>query len=205
MARLSPDSTDGGLGTGGTRGGNSRKFQYALGFSQIVGKHELKYGAQLKPRYLEVAGWSGRLGTGLYEFRGDFTQGPDPLLPSPNTGNAFADLTLGLISGGEFPILPENHSIAEQYAWYFEDTWRVTPRLTLNLGLRYDFSMPGWEVDNRNARFDPLIANPLGEMTGPNTNGQTLNEFVGRPLLGGVVFCGQSGERRQKTDHRDRL
>ena len=179
-----------GLGTIGIQGFNSRKFQYVLGFSQIVSKHELKYGAQLKPRYFDAAGWAGRLQEGIYEFIGGFTRGPDPRLPSRNTGNAFADLTLGLISKGEFPILPENHSIAEQYAWYFEDTWRATPRLTLNLGLRYDFSMPGWEVNNRNARFDPFIANPLGEMTGPNTNGQTLNEFFGCPLLGGTVFAG---------------
>ena len=182
----------GTLGWGvGSTSISGRKFQYALGVSQIMGKHELKYGAQLKPRYVDEPFRTLQLHVGIYNFGGGFTKGPNPLLPSPNTGNPFADLTLGSISGGEFSIFPENHPIVEQYAWYFEDTWRITPRLTLNLGLRYDFSMPVREVNNRNAKFDPFIANPVGEMTGPNTNGQTLNDFFGRPLLGGIVFAGR--------------
>ena len=59
------------------------------------------------------------------------------------TGNGFADLTLGLIGGGEFVNHFQSTTFAEQYAFYFEDTWKVTPKLTLNLGIRYDWSTPG--------------------------------------------------------------
>jgi hypothetical protein len=191
------------LGAGVGRSGDNRKVTYALGFSNIRGNHELKWGTQLRPRYTDGNGCNDVNVTGRYQF-GGFTSGPDPISPSVDTGNGFADLTLGLVGGGNFTNMFCNAATNGMYAWYFEDAFRVTRRLTLNLGVRYDFAQPGLGKDNQNVKFDPFIQNPLGEQSGPNTDGKTLNQWFqdnyGHPLLGGFVFAGTHGYGGRLTD-----
>lgn len=191
------------LGTDSGFSGRDRRYQYAIGVSQIKGKHQFKYGAQMKPGYSDAFGENDRALVGRYDFSGGFTSGPDPLTPTAFTGNGFADLYLGLIDKGEFVNHFQNHAKAGQYAWYFEDTWKVSDRLTLNLGVRYDFSQPGAEVNDQNVKFDPFYANPVGELRGPNTGGGTVNDALGRPVMGAFLFATSpefSGRRITDTD-----
>ena len=67
-----------------------------------------------------------------------------------------------LIGGGayyeiQFEVASENY----QYAGFAQDNWKVTPKLTLNLGLRYDVSLPRTERHNRMNWFDPNVVSPL--------------------------------------------
>ena len=94
---------------------------------------------------------------------------------SQNTGNAFAAFLLGYASGGGV----ETPRIVRQYyrylGGYFQDDWKLTPRLTLNLGLRYEFTssvkggaytgLTTWEDLSTGKRdgfsnFDPTVPNP---------------------------------------------
>ena len=84
----------------------------------------------------------------------------------------------------QFQPATENY----QYAWFAQDNWKVTPKLTLNLGLRYDVSLPRTDRLNHQNWFDPNAVNPL--------NGGTITyqdpltgQNVTRPLLGGEVFA----------------
>ncbi len=62
------------------------------------------------------------------------------------------------------------------YGAYIQDDWKALPRLTVNLGLRYDLDIPRTERHNRMEAFNPTVASPLAETTG----------ITG--LSGGVVF-----------------
>ena len=177
------------LGSDSGFGGLDNRYQFGTGISQIVGNHQIKYGAVFRPRYSWSFNENDRALTGRYDFSGTFTQGPNPLSPDALTGNGFADLTLGLIGAGEFVNHFQATQAAEQYAFYFEDTWKVTSKLTLNLGIRYDWSTPGKEVNNQNVKFDPRFPNPVGQLSGPNTGGGTVNDVLGHQVLGAYIFA----------------
>ena len=120
------------------------QFQYVNTLSWLLGAHSLKIGADLmapmKNEYLDIPSTRGNLG-----FTNQFT------------GNAYADFLLGYVRQAEL----SNVHIVDQRLWstafYVQDDWRVNDRLTLNLGLRYDFMTPSYEANNRMANFDPAV------------------------------------------------
>jgi hypothetical protein len=83
------------------------------------------------------------------------------------TGRAVGDFLLGLPSQlalTSFSVLDQRQLM---YFGFFQDDWKITPRLTLNLGMRYEFATPVLEKDNRFANFDPgtgtmIFAKPDG-------------------------------------------
>lgn len=90
-------------------------------------------------------------------------------------------MLLGIGSG----TMTQNSKIADTtsyyYAWYFADDWKVSRKLTLNLGFRYEVEVPRTERHNRMNYFDPNVPSPLA---GP----------AGLPgLTGGIVFVGVNG------------
>ncbi len=79
------------------------------------------------------------------------------------TGNAYASFLLGDVNSG---FLSDNSYLLEtggrfkQYAAYVQDDWKVIPKLTVNLGLRYQIFTPYIEEHNRESWFNPNLSNP---------------------------------------------
>jgi len=192
----------GGYGDFGNSGlsyynGNNGNFAYNVNFSKEHGRHDFKWGFQWI--YDPQDQINGLGTTGDYNFTGQFTQGNNPLEPTANTGDAFADFLLGYPYSGGISSGQTFTASSKYAAWYFLDNWRATPRLTFNLGLRYEFTDDFTDRFNETGGFDPFIQNPIGNQIGPNTNGGTLNQSLGRTLYGGMVFAGTAdvnGNRR---------
>jgi Carboxypeptidase regulatory-like domain/TonB-dependent Receptor Plug Domain/TonB dependent receptor len=96
-------------------------------------------------------------------------------------GNAWASYLLGAPSGGNVPVNLFPHFIWDFVAPWIQDDWRITNKLTLNLGFRWDFNGPVKEEQDRlNYAFDPAIVNPVSAR-------------VGQPVFGGIQFLGVNG------------
>src|SRR4029077_19563776 len=105
-------------------------------------------------------------------------------------GNEVASLLLGLPSSGSAPYnAGEGEWYTRYWGAYVQDDWRVTPKLTLNYGLRLEHEDGLREVDNRQTvGFDQTAINPIDGMV--NKTGTLLQ---GRTLRGGLIFAGVSG------------
>ena len=117
----------------------------------IRGSHTIKVGVDAKR---VQRGFTQILGdpAGSFSFGTGFTG--DPNAPS-DTGNAFADFLLGIPSRGS---IIRNSGLAglrsNEFTAYFQDTWKVTPKLTFNYGIRYEILSPQHEMYDRQTNFD---------------------------------------------------
>ncbi|MCU1328607.1 MAG: TonB-dependent receptor, plug, partial [Bryobacterales bacterium] len=82
------------------------------------------------------------------------------------TGSALAALQLGWVQQASLLATDPILSRADSYGFYIQDDWRVSPKLTLNLGVRWDIDQPRWEKNNRQNSFDPLPINPVSNTPG---------------------------------------
>ena len=150
--------------------------------TKVRGNHVLKFGWE--GRLLRVNDIEAGSSTGNFSFNPGMTQGPNPNVASLTGGNSIASLLLGIGSGSMIQDSKDAATQSYYYGAYFQDDWKVTSKLTLNLGLRYDLDVPRTERYNRMETFDPNIASPLAAATGiPN-------------LVGGLVFPGVDGASR---------
>lgn len=153
-----------GIGSGAagtTTGTRHHVYQWVDNLKVIRGRHTLTVGADIRLNYDFEA--DDFLGTGSLNFNGDYTAltpTSGGLPAGANAGNAVADLLLGLpISVSAPPPLGTDllHVKGTNYNFFFQDDFRITPRLTLNLGLRYEIPADyhsttggGWTLDAAN-------------------------------------------------------
>lgn len=86
---------------------------------------------------------------GLYVFAGLYSSQVVGTIGSP-----IADLLLGQTYYTRISAGAKNDLRNFNYGFYINDSWKVTPKLTLNLGLRYELQSPSWEVNQQSANFD---------------------------------------------------
>ncbi len=120
-------------------------YEPKVDVSYSMGKHAMKFGFSYN-RYTKNQQLFG-MEQGDYSFGGV-------------TGDSFMDMALGLSTGyGQFQAVPIRHYVNQTPSVYALDNWHVTPRLSLQLGLRYDALPHAWERSNQVANFDEAAYN----------------------------------------------
>jgi hypothetical protein len=137
----------------------------------LRGRHNLKFGAESRVLDFNEGQWNDV--TGNYSFSRTFTQGPIATNTSRNAGYGWASFLLGNVSGGDIQEMEPISTRGLYSGFFIQDDWRVTERLTLNLGLRYDITIGDREKYNRLAYLDLNATSPLAAAAGlPNLKGQ---------------------------------
>ncbi len=163
--------------TFGPNWGNGSVFSFSDQWSisetlnKLISRHSLKFGfeGRLKlDNQQNPASWFG-----VFSFTRGFTQ-RDPLRAEAAAGNSFASLLLGHPASGFIPIRPALALGSRYYGLFLQDDWRITNKLTVNLGLRWDYESPISErYDRQNRGFDWQGQSPL-QVPGMSLRGRIL-------------------------------
>jgi Carboxypeptidase regulatory-like domain/TonB dependent receptor-like, beta-barrel len=121
-------------------------YSYSSGLSWVHGKHNFKFGGEQRLFFNDFQQPS--YPTGYFHFAQEVTESVINAF-NPDEGNPFADILLGVGDYGGIAIYPEVFNKSKETAFYAQDDWKVTPKLSLNLGLRYEWSSPYTERYNR--------------------------------------------------------
>jgi len=165
--------------------------QFNTSATKTTSRHIFKWGMdyrKLMINFLQLGQPSGQ-----YSFDTRWTQ-LDPNNSSATAGFGLASMLLGIPSGGSMSHDPTPASASSYWAWYFQDDWKLTPRLTVNLGLRYELDVPRTERYDRLAFFKLDQASPLAGKVPANPF------FDGSKLVGAMNFTTSDNRRQTPTD-----
>jgi hypothetical protein len=137
------------------------------------GRHALKFGAEVRVGANNEI--RDRSSSGSFGITPLITGKPGVA----NTGNSLASFLLGEVNSASIQVSDKIQSRAQYMAYFAQDDWRLTDRLTLNLGIRYEAELPRYEANDKQSSFDPLAINPVS----------------GTPGI--VTFSGQNGVPRR--------
>lgn len=161
----------------------NNNFQIVPSFTRLQGNHNIKFGADLRK-----VTWSQTVsnqGAGFFNFDKKFTRS-DPFANATDTisGSAMAALLLGYPDSGSLSYTQSPYLSSHFLAFYVQDTWKVTPKLTLTAGIRWEAEVPYVE------RYDRIVH-------GFDRTRELLGVTVpGMSLRGGLLLAGIDGNPR---------
>src|ERR1700727_1803836 len=143
----------------------------SVDLTKVRGKHQFAFG------FMDV--WAlidgGHYANTVLQLQTTSTAGPDPQNATSGTGDGFASFLMGVGSGtdstgfNKFPATDKN-----LFGWYLQDDWKIDPRLTINLGLRYEIQTAPTERYNAQEYFDFNAVNPISTAVGANYPGELV-------------------------------
>ncbi|MGH9397478.1 MAG: hypothetical protein ACRD18_11590, partial [Terriglobia bacterium] len=161
-----------------------------VSLEKMAGQHELKFGYEGRMHitsFIQVG-----------EAEGQFSYSLTGTSQTPRNGtggDALASFLIGFTQGGNpYEVDPAVTTQNFAHAFYFQDNWHATSRLTVDIGLRYELTLPRTERYNRQSWVDPTVTSPLQVPNAPKQS-----NF--QPLKGGLVFASNSDRTPYLTDY----
>ena len=157
------------LGSGGLNATPREARTYAADFTKNLGSHNFSMGFMGIVFILNTFNSA----QATFNFSPDFTQGPFPTTANTNTGSSVASFLLGTGDNGNSNISYSAQAAyaKKNYGWYFNDDWKVTRALTVNLGVRYDIQTAPTDRFNRLSYFNFATSPISSQVSGLNLPG----------------------------------
>jgi hypothetical protein len=157
--------------------------------TKVLAKHTVKFGVNYRKLFMNFRQHGQP--SGQYNFGNIWTQRQAGAANSTTQGMGLASFLLGYVEGGTiqhtFPIA----TASSYWGLYLQDDFKVTPKLTLNMGLRWDVDIPRTERYNRLSYWDITERSPIdGKVPG----------LPGRELFGAMKFVNDQNRRQTATD-----
>ena len=133
---------------------NTDLFQFTDTWYKNWGNHNVRVGGEFRRQ--NISRLAARFARGQFAFNREFTANP---ANRAATGDGLAEFMLGLAAGGTIGNENGEDLWANTMAGFVQDDWKISPRLTLNLGLRYDLFYAPTFVQNNVSRFIPDFSN----------------------------------------------
>ena len=144
----------------------------------VHGSHTLKFGYAFESQRANGFGQQNISGQATFSF----LETAVPGATSFTSGSSFASFLLGNADSGATETIRYLPQTFAYHGWYAQDDWRVSKRLTVNLGLRYEFTLPPVAGGNQYTDFSPTTPNPA------------VNNYPGA-----LIFAGSGAGRTGKT------
>lgn len=158
----------------------SQELQLSDTLSLVLGRHSLKTGFQFRLSSFDL--FQIPQPRGKFSFSGEFTQDPDH---NDGTGDALADALLGYSSQIDIQNITQMKNRTPVFGLFLQDDFKVNSALVLNLGLRWDYTGPTVEADNRQSNFDYETGQVLVAGQDGNSRGLIdVDKFNLAPRLG---------------------
>jgi hypothetical protein len=179
---LTVSGLGGALGGYGSAIGNRAAYEWGevVSLTKIWRQHSFNIGYQ----YTVYRGNPYDASPPAFSFTGGYTQGPNPTVSSTTAGLGLASLELGDPATGSFNYQNSHEYQEIDHGLYLQDDWKVNHKLTLNLGLRWEYQGPFTDRHNEMTNFS-------------TTATTTVNGVV---LTGGTIFPGVNGIPRGVVD-----
>jgi hypothetical protein len=145
-------------GSVGTNDESQNTYQILDNVTTIFGNHSLKLGVSIQS--VRFAYQYAPASLGQYSYNGTYTGVPGASF----TGYSVADFLANQMNQADVANAPNINDAQWYYGGYAQDDWKITPKLTLNLGVRYDYFQPYKENAGQQANF--VVTGPLGIGTG---------------------------------------
>ncbi len=138
-----------------------------VNLTRAQGRHTLKFGVEWRQYQANQGNFTGEhvvLGSS-----GTYTKGPEDNSTAAPIGQALASFLMGIDESSTQTLNTETSNNTTYYATYLQDDWRLNPRLTLNLGLRYEYGSPIVERHDKSiAGFAFNTPNPIAAQAQAN-------------------------------------
>ncbi|MFN0121109.1 MAG: carboxypeptidase regulatory-like domain-containing protein [Blastocatellia bacterium] len=133
-------------------------------FSWLRGKHSMKFGTEM--RLTQANNLQKSAPSGNFQFPTTLTDNAAPLVNNRlNTGSQFATFMLGAVGSATVTTHSGEGQAGKAYGFYFNDEWRIN-RLSLTLGVRYDYQQQPFERNCGTSNFNPIATNPTNNLPG---------------------------------------
>ncbi len=180
---------------------SSLAHSFAGNVTRMFGRHSLRFGADVR---IERS-FNDRHPTGIvptYSFNTNYTRGPRDNSPAASVGQELASMLMG-IPAGSMDVTASSALQNRFYGFYIQDDLRLSSKLTVNLGLRWEYEEPVTERYNRLvSQFDFDSPNPIQAQAQANYAQNPIPELpvANFRTLGGLTWAGQGGNGRSPFD-----